>query len=322
MMKVGYHNLWYAGLLIVWLSIISERAAGFAIVSLIPPQRHPSLVISSPRLLTRQYVSNNSNAEIQIPLDLQKKIQTIAKHLWGKNDIPTLKPFTENDGTLTEGEATLNDDISFSQRADIFYEEAINGCPKAQHSYALLLWNGFGGVEQDPEASARFHAAAAFQNHLDGMALLGACLRTGSGMEEDEALGIKLINYCASQGNPTGVNKKAALVDSYEEYRDEYEAVRLYEECYESGRVNAMLLFNLGWCLVNGEGVDRKDVGRGIDLWKEAANMAPDEGSEEAVFGIYEAYKRDDPQEAEKWLDMAVELGYDGAIEERMNSNW
>jgi hypothetical protein len=48
------------------------------------------------------------------------------------------------------------------------------------------------------------------QRHLDGMAVLGGCIRTGTGT--DRKLGVPLIDYCASQHNPTGVNKKAALL--------------------------------------------------------------------------------------------------------------
>mmetsp|Transcript_1551 Transcript_1551/g.2306 ORF Transcript_1551/g.2306 Transcript_1551/m.2306 type:complete len:159 (+) Transcript_1551:581-1057(+) len=122
-------------------------------------------------------------------------------------------------------------------------------------------------------------------------------------------LGLKLIQYCASKGNPTGVNKQAALLESNED--DYYGAVQLYESCVKSGRINALLLFNLGWSLVNGQGVDRKDVSRGISLWKEAVSLAPDEGSEEAAWCLYEEYKRDDPKEADKWFGIAMDLGYE-----------
>jgi hypothetical protein len=57
-------------------------------------------------------------------------------------------------------------------------------------------------------------------------------------------------------------------------------------------------------------GVGRKDVTRGKSLWRKAAAMAPDEGSEEAAWFLYEHYKRDDPKEASQWLQMAESLGY------------
>jgi len=266
--------------------------------------------------LTTTRIHNSNHLCDKIPQDLRTQIQRIAKDLWG-NNIPVLgSPDHKNECLIKEGEAHFlnfdNNESTFSQRAEYFYEKALNGCPNAQHSYALLLWNGFGHENQDPKLSAKFHAAAAYQNHLDGMAVLGGCLRTGTGLQRNSVLGLELIEYCASQGNPTGVNKKAALLESNQ---DDCGAFQLYDACYHTGRVNALLLFNLGWCLVNGIGVKKKDVDTGIILWKKAAAMAPDEGSEEAAWYLFEEYKRDDPNEARKWLDLAEELGFDDAIE-------
>ena len=108
------------------------------------------------------------------------------------------------------------------------------------------------------------------------------------------------------------MNKKAALLESN---GDDYEAVRLYEECLASDRSNALLLFNLGWSYFNGVGVDRKDRTKGISMWKQAIEMAPDQGSEEAAFHLYEEFIRDDPREASHWVDIAAELGLQEAIQ-------
>ncbi len=130
-------------------------------------------------------------------------------------------------------------------------------------------------------------------------------------------LGVGFIEYCASQYNPTAVNKKAALLMEHAN-SDERGAADLYQACLDQGKVNALLLFNLGWCHVNGEGgVDRKDATRGESLWRKAAAMAPDEGSEEAAWFLYEQYKRNDPQEADRWLQLAADLGYHEAITEQ-----
>jgi TPR repeat protein len=274
--------------------------------------------------------------------ELSEEIEVLARELWDGVEIPRLKSSASTNETtnpegeravsvLFEGEAGLPGDIPFSERGDYYRREALKGCPSAQHSYGLLLWSGFAGIEQNPEESAKFHAAAACQHHLDGMAVFGGCLRTGTGIPKKKkhekktkttkqkrtantvALGLKAIDFCASQavGNPTGVNKQAALLESN---GDDFRAVELYEACWRSGRANALLLFNLGWCLLNlnGRGVDRNDSDRdrGISLWKEATEMAPDEGSEEAAWKLYQEYARDDPQEAQHWLDLAEELGY------------
>lgn len=233
-----------------------------------------------------------------------EEIKLIAQELWKGGEIPVL---SSTEGCVLEGEAELIDGVAFPERAEYFRREALRGCPKSQHSYGLLLWSGFGSVQRDDEVSAKFHAAAASQHHLDGMAVLGGCLRSGTGVKQNVALGLNIIEYCASTGNPTGVNKKAALLESND---DDFGAVKLYEDSFKSGRVNALLLFNLGWCLVNGRGVNQKDTGRGVLLWKEAARKAPDEGSEEASWYLYEEFRRDNPKEAQEWLELAEELGY------------
>jgi TPR repeat protein len=146
--------------------------------------------------------------------------------------------------------------------------------------------------------------------------------------KENIELGLRLNDYCASQHNPTGVNKEAALLqlqleeetnNSYDESTDEQaDVVHLYQACVDRERLNALLLFNLGWCHGQG-GVDRKDITRGEAYWRQAAAMAPDEGSEEAAWNLYEQYQRNDPQEARPWLQLAVDLGYEEAITEQDN---
>ena len=312
--------------------------------------------ISSPTYHHRQYslfssTSHHSRTSLFLsrelisiqppPKDLQEKIKRVAISLWGGlENIPTIKkcPTNTNPNFIpVEGEADFlplhtsnNNQMEFSKRGTFFKEQAMNGNPKAQHSYGLLLWNGFSstnGVAQNAEESAKFHAAAAYQNHLDSIAILGGCLRTGSGIPKkvqkeiiiDDAVqfGIQLIEYCAQEGNPTGINKKAALYEIQDD-ADEESAFELYKQSYyENGRYNALTLFNLGWYYMNGMGnLAKKEEGRGIELWKVAVTMAPDEGSEESAWFLYDYYKRDEPKEAEKWLQIAYDLGFPDAIDE------
>jgi len=265
----------------------------------------PPRIIPQEFILFRNRCASRSNEE-EIQTDLHEQILKVAKDLWGGNEIPSVHPPNR---MPVEGEAKLKVGVPFSERAHYFREKALRGYPDAQHSYALLLWNGFGGARRDADASARWHVAAAAQGHLDSIAALGGCLRTETGVDRDEELGAHLIGHCASRYNPTGVNKQAALSDANG-------AFQLYEECCGREKANALLLFNLGWCLVNGEGVEKRDSARGVGLWREAAAMAPDEGSEEAAWHLYEQYKRDDPREARRWLDLGASLGYDEAIVE------
>lgn len=214
-----------------------------------------------------------------------------------------------------------------------------------------MLWSGYslpsGIVEPNAKESAKYHAAAACQHHLDAIAVFGGCLRTGTGLEDMivgnnnnnnnnqkkkkkktgggggnnnqkkqqyMTLGLKLIDFCCDiAGNASGVNKKGRLLESN---GNDLEAMTLYENCYRArgNRANALLRFNLGWSLIycsSEDGGDReKDYERGIELWKEAATSVPDEGSEEAAYNLYKEFQREDPTEARHWLDVAESLGY------------
>lgn len=278
---------------------------------------------------TKNHVFSESQPnEIEIQhsgdiLEMQKQIQSITRNLWEGKIIPSssFRESHESDERLyfTEGEKDIPEGMAFSERAMYFQQEAEKGCPKAQHSLGLLYWNGFGNVKVDEKKSAKFHAAAAIQNHLDAIAVLGGCIRTGTGVKKDVALGLKMIEFCALQNNPSGVNKKGRLL---EDNGNDYDAFQLYKENYELGRANALLLFNLGWCYMYGQGV-HKNTEEGIKMWEKAAALAPDEGAEEASWFLYEHYKRDLPVESEKWITVAADLGYEEAIQERLEiDNW
>jgi TPR repeat protein len=260
-------------------------------------------------LITKEYGESSS-----IPTDIQSAIRDIAIDLWGGQDALD-GVMTASDGCLLQGEMSLPLSIPYNERYSYFLKEAERGDARAQHSVGLLLWNGFGSVDIDPEESSKWHAAAAIQGNVDALAVLGGCIRTGTGIGKHKniALGLKCIEYTAMISNPSGVNKKAALLESNDDW---FGAARLYEQCYndEAAKKNALLMFNLGFCLVNGFGVE-KNVQVGESLWRESVDMAPDEGSEEASFFLYEQYERDDKGEARKWLEMSAELGYPEAVE-------
>ena len=250
-----------------------------------------------------------------IPSDIKSAIHNIAVDLWGDQSALD-KVITVTDGIdPLQGEMQLPSDIPITDRYAYFLIEAKRGDARAQHSLGLLMWNGFGSVDIDPEASARWHAAAAVQGNIDALAVFGGCLRTGTGVgkhNKNIALGLKCIEYAASVGNPSGVNKKGAMLESNDDW---FNAAHLYEKhCIDkSTRNNALILFNWGYCLVNGNGVER-DAQAGETIWKEAVDMAPDEGSEEAAYFLYEQCVRDDIGEARRWLEISAELGYQEAI--------
>ena len=77
----------------------------------------------------------------------------------------------------------------------------------------------------------------------------------------------------------------------------------------------------MGYCLIHGEGVDR-DVEEGEKLWRDAVALAPEEGSEEAAWFLYQQYsERGDVLKARQCLDIAASLGLDDAIEAKKRDN-
>ena len=252
-----------------------------------------------------------------IPDDIKSAIHNIAIDLWGDDgSLDRVTAITDGVDPL-QGEMPLPTNVPITERYAYFLGEAStrHGDARAQHSVGLLLWNGFGNVDIDPEASARWHAAAAVQGNVDALAVFGGCLRSDTGVRKNKniALGLQCIEFAASIGNPSGVNKKAAMLESNDDW---FSAASLYEYHYndEASRKNALLLFNWGYCLVNGNGV-QQDIQSGEKIWKEAVDMTPDEGSEEAAYFLYEQYARDDVGEARKWLEISAELGYQEAID-------
>ena len=267
-----------------------------------------------------------------LPPDISCDVWSAAENLWGSPESLGSVLVSRSDHFIDQssrsdiicnadyqGEMSLPSSIPLSQRFSYFEQQSLKGDPRAQHSIGLLLWNGFtSSTEQtpiDPEASARWHAAAAVQGNLDALAVFGGCLRTGTGVGKYKsiALGLRCIEYSASIGNPSGVNKKGAMMESNDDY---FGAMRLYRECYEdeSKRTNALLLFNLGYCLIHGEGVDH-DVDEGEKLWRDAVALAPEEGSEEAAWFLYQQYsERGDVVKARQYLDIAADLGLEDAV--------
>lgn len=281
----------------------------------------------------------NEDVIITLPSDIACDVRLIAEELFGNaesldaatiiDENVTAQDDYETSGTIIschkdyQGEMPLPSSIPYSERFSYFMQAANNGDPRAQHSVGLLLWNGFASSKEedatiDPASSARWHAAAAIQGNLDALAVFGGCLRTGTGVGKCKniTLGLRCIEFAASVGNPSGVNKKAALMEANDDYST---AMKLYRECYEdtSKRINALLLFNLGYCLIHGEGIDH-NIEEGEQLWRDAVKLAPEEGSEESAWFLYQQYsERRDSNMAKHYLNIAADLGLEDALVER-----
>lgn len=197
----------------------------------------------------------------------------------GQTPLPPLPP---------QGEfAFVTDD--HANRAAAVEEAAFGGCSRAQHTLGLLTFGGVGGCDEaDLRGSAYWHAAAAAQGNLDALATLGGCVRRGAGVARDEAAGVALIQAAAAAGSPCGLCKLGVLHDEGElpgEYAHPTEGARLFARAAEGGS-SALGLFHHGWALVHGIGTAR-DFEAGMRAWRAAADLAPDDGAEEAAYHLF-----------------------------------
>ena len=184
-----------------------------------------------------------------------------------------------------QGEFVFDEDVEYTQRYGIAEPAASAGDACAQQTLALLTYAGVGGATESLRESACWHAKAAAQGHLDALATLGGCVRSGRGAERDEAAGIAIIRAMAAAGAPVGLTKLGVLHDEGllpGEPADTRRAAELFARAAEE-RDNAVALFNHGWGLVHGEG----DVDGGFEAWRAAASLAPNDGAEEAAYHLW-----------------------------------
>ena len=226
------------------------------------------------------------------------------------------------------GEAVASDDapaqgefefpeIDYTQRYAIVEPAAHRGDARAQQTLALLTYAGVGGATESLRESACWHAKAAAQGHLDALATLGGCVRSGRGAERDEAAGIAIIRAMAAARAPVGLTKLGVLHDEGllpGEPADTRRAAELFARAAEE-RDNAVALFNHGWGLVHGEG----DVDGGFEAWRAAASLAPNDGAEEAAYHLWleqdrlSAARRKELR-PDRYLRLAAELEFPPAL--------
>lgn len=217
-----------------------------------------------------------------------------------------------------QGEYEFAADLAFDERFGIVEPMAEAGDPLAAQTLGLLLFSGVGGCTvADPRASAQWHAASAAQGNLDALATLGGCVRRGVGAEQDEKTGTALIEAAAAASSPVGLCKLGVLHDEGLSgfAMDSWRAAQCFEAAAAQG--SALGLFNFGFALVHGIGVAR-DVRRGLAMWAEAVALAPDDGSEEAAYHLYDERSlmtEDELRDLEpvRCLKLSASLGFEQA---------
>jgi len=196
----------------------------------------------------------------------------------------------DGDCLLQQGELLFNSSVAHADRFCVAEPLALAGDARAMQTLGLLHFSGVGGAQCDLHESARWHGSAAASGNIDALATLGGCVFRGAGAEQDAQRGLQLIEAAAAAGSAVGLTKLGVLYDEGTSEltggaSDPWRAAKHFEAAAATG--SALGLFNLGWALVHGIGTGR-DVVRGLELWREAAALAPEDGSEEAAYYIYE----------------------------------
>lgn len=224
-----------------------------------------------------------------------------------------------------QGEYDFGPDLEpalFYQRFSIVEGPAYEGDARAMQTMGLLYYHGVGGVPNaDERFSAQWHAASAARGNVDAMATLGGCIRRGVGAERHGEIGLSLIQAAAAADSAVGLTKLGILHDDGEHglTQDSWAAAQCFERAAVQGP-SALALFNHGWALFHGIGTVR-DVERGLTQMEAAAALAPDDGSEEAAFFLYDERLAMSAEQVDTYrpgskLRLAASLGFDKAVKE------
>mmetsp|Transcript_27471 Transcript_27471/g.85952 ORF Transcript_27471/g.85952 Transcript_27471/m.85952 type:complete len:480 (-) Transcript_27471:120-1559(-) len=224
-----------------------------------------------------------------------------------ETSLPPLKPQGEFRFAPASTAATMR--LATEERYSAVADAAHGGDGTAQHTLGLLHYSGVGGAQRDERESAYWHAAAAVAGNVEALATLGGCVRRGVGAELDEAAGLDIITACAAAGSPVGLVKLGVCHEDGDlpgKPADAQRAAALFESAasvWVGGeppseseseseasppprRRSALALFQHGFAQVYGIGT-RRDVEAGAAAWLSAAKLAPDDGAEEAAWGLY-----------------------------------
>ena len=131
---------------------------------------------------------------------------------------------------------------------------------------------------------------------------------------------MSLIEAAAAAGSPVGLTELGVLYDEGASglAQDSWRACQLFEQA--AATKSALGLFNHGWSLFHGIGTSR-DVEAGLESWAAAVAFAPDDGSEEAAYFLYDERKCMSEAQVAKYrpgkcLKLSAALGYEKAVRE------
>lgn len=219
-----------------------------------------------------------------------------------------------------KGEYQFDSDLKLSkssllQRSNILIDKALEEDSTAQHSLGLLYHMGYGGVLQSDEYSTKWHAISALYGNIDAIAVLGGCLRKGSGIKQNKELGLELIYYAAEKLSPFGLVKKAHVIEQEEGEGKEKEILKLYELAASIPK-SAIGLFNYGYMLYYTKNKKIRDREKAQQLFKVACDLAPNDGSDEAAHHLSLSLGGVDDVNGRNYMGIAAALGNQEAQKE------
>jgi len=146
-------------------------------------------------------------------------------------------------------------------------DEAEKGDAKAQVDAGLCYLHGVGGASQDDLQAVYYFQQA---NDMRGWFHLGYCQATGTGMEQDEKEGYKLIRKAAKAGyTPACYNLGVCYVSGIGTEKKPSNAVKHFKEAADAGYGPAMYSYAL--CCADGYGMKEKDTEAALKMLEKAS---------------------------------------------------
>jgi len=146
-------------------------------------------------------------------------------------------------------------------------DAAEKGDAQAQVDAGLCYLHGVGGASQDDIQAVYYFQQA---NDMRGWFHLGYCQATGTGMEQDEKEGFKLIEKAANAGYiPARYNLAVCCVNGIGSEKHPKTAVKYFKEAAKAGYGPAMYSYAL--CCADGFGMKEKNDAAALEMLNKAS---------------------------------------------------
>jgi TPR repeat protein len=191
-------------------------------------------------------------ASIGTPANLEEAISCYSRAAEMKNPDAQIRL-----GVLSEPDT--------AKAMSFFEAAATNGCAEAHYRLGLLK----GNIRNEWEVAFEHFQVAANQNYIPALGALGVQHLSGSGVDKDEAQGLRLLQQASQLGDPVAdyhlsqIYLKGTVLP-----KDEARGLDLLKRSASCGDPNA--LYQLGILFSKGSFVE-KDISQAVDYFRRAA---------------------------------------------------